>query len=124
MSRGKLLVLDDNAEFADVIRQFGEGEGFDVTVLTESTQFRNTYDTEKPDWIILDMIMPDMDGVEIIEWLSQVNNSVPVLLISGYNPAYSNAAKQIANAKGQFQVFSLTKPVSFKDLRSVLAQLE
>ena len=122
MPGDRLLVMDDEPDFADFVRRVGESSGFEVSVITDPRLFKKTYDAEKPDRIVLDIVMPDLDGIEIIEWLSSVGNKAPVLIVTGYNPHFAEAAKVFAKVKGRFSVTSLTKPMSVEDLREALKE--
>ncbi len=90
-------------------------------MINDPKLFKKTYDADKPDRIVLDIVMPELDGIEIIEWLSSVGNKAPVLIVTGYNPHFAEAAKVFAKVKGRFSVTSLTKPMSAKDLRESLS---
>jgi len=120
MDERRLLVVDDEADFAEVVRKVGERQGFTVEVLTDSREFEEVYERFRPTTIMLDIIMPDVDGIEIVQWLAKNGNKAKVIVATGYNPDFARAARGLALARGQFEVATLNKPVSMADLRAAL----
>jgi YesN/AraC family two-component response regulator len=68
---------------------------------------------------VLDIIMPDVDGIELVQWLGERNCQAKVIVVTGYNPLYSEAAGPLGEAQG-LTVTTLLKPVSLADLRVAL----
>jgi CheY-like chemotaxis protein len=121
MSLGKrLLVIDDEPSFAQLVGRVAGELGYAVTVTTEALQFRAAYLTEPPDVIVLDIVMPDQDGIELIEWLVGQGCRARILIISGYSPIFAEAAKLIGEVKGNLDVSLLRKPIKLADLRQHL----
>ena len=120
MTERRLLVVDDEPDFADVVRKVAERQGFVVEVLTDSRDFEEVYTRFAPSTIMLDIIMPDVDGIEIVQWLARHGNTAKVIVATGYNPDFARAARGLAQARGQFAVTTLNKPVSMADLRAAL----
>lgn len=121
MAVKRLLVLDDQPEFGLFAKRAAERLAFEVTVLDQPANFAATYEQFQPDVILLDIVMPRIDGIEIIQWLIQVENKAKVVICTGYNPQYALAAETLAKATGHFPVLSLSKPVAIKDLDAALS---
>ena len=115
-----LLVMDDEADFGSFVQKVGEKAGFEVTVISDTRKFKESYEALRPDKIVLDIVMPGMDGIEIIRWLLSLGNKAPVVIVSGYAPHYSKAAEIMADAEGHFSVTTLSKPVAVADLSAAL----
>ena len=64
-----LLIVDDEVDFGNLVRRVAEGLGFEVVVLSDSREFKETYNQLDPDKIVLDIVMPGIDGIEIVNWL-------------------------------------------------------
>lgn len=121
MTSGKrLLCVDDDASVLAVIQQVGTELGFEVEALASSTRFVETYMRVKPHVITLDIIMPDMDGIEIIQWLGDIESTSRVIILSGGGTTYTRYAKTLADAKGSLWATILAKPFRVADLRSAL----
>ncbi len=78
----------------------------------------------RPTTIILDMIMPGMDGNELVLWLAKQKCTARLIIITGYTPDYAENAKVLAQYKGIGTVTTLQKPVEVTELRAVLASPE
>ena len=64
--------------------------------------------------------MPDIDGMELIQWLADLDRPAQVIVVTGYSPEYVNMAKMLGEGKGLSTVLALTKPIKAKELRAAL----
>ena len=125
MTSRRLLIVDDEPDFADLVRRVGERNAFVVEVLGDSQRFAEAYQRFDPTVIVLDVVMPEVDGIEIVRWLASQGNEVPVILTTGYNPHFAEAAKILGNIKGNFSITTLEKPVGLAVIEAALnAQCE
>lgn len=113
--------MDDEVDFCEFVRKVGEMNDYDVTTLADATQFQKTYHRVKPHRIVLDIVMPGLDGISLIDWLASSGNLAGVVIVTGYNPNLADAAKVFAKIKGRFFVTTLTKPVTVAALSAALA---
>lgn len=116
----RLLSVDDDAQILAIIRTVAIELGFEIEALLDSSRFMTAYVRMKPDIITLDIVMPDIDGIELIRWLSDVGCGASVILLSGGSPLYVRAGQRLAEAKGSLRMSILSKPFSLADLRSAL----
>lgn len=116
----RLLVVDDEPDFADFVKRTAEGIGYDVFALSDPNQFKNTYAEFKPNVIVLDMVMPDIEGIELVQWLAEQNCEARILVVTGYNPYYSKMALGLGEVRG-LQVETHQKPISLAALRAALS---
>lgn len=121
MDPRKLLIVDDDEATGLLFKRVGEREGYGVRAVTRATEAKEAVVSDAPDVIILDMVMPDMDGIEMVGWLTGQGFQGRVILVSGFAEAYLQAASTMARAKGIADVAVLTKPVALDDLRRALA---
>jgi DNA-binding response OmpR family regulator len=120
MTEKRLLVIDDEPGFGAFVQQVAEGEGFTVCVTTRADEFKEALATFRPNIIALDVVMPDVEGIELLRYLADSNWTGPVLVISGYNPDYLRLAKALGGSRGLPSVTTLTKPIHARDLRAAL----
>jgi len=120
MGAQRLLVIDDQKDFADFVRKVAEDIGFEVTVINESPQFEAVYESVDPNVIVLDIVMPDRDGIEIVQSLVDSGNKAKVIIVTGYNPSYARVAELMASTRGSFTIETLNKPVRVAELRKAL----
>lgn len=81
----KILVIDDEPEITDIVKSFLSGAGYDVLVENSSVMGVEKAKLYKPDLIILDLMMPVMDGYEVCASIKKDMelSSIPVLLLTG-----------------------------------------
>jgi len=118
----RLLSVDDDPEMLSIIRTVAVDLGFTVETLAESARFMTTYNRVQPDTITLDLMMPDMDGIEIIQWLNDIESSAGVIILSGGARMYMNMGEKLARARGSLRTVLLTKPFAIDDLRTALVR--
>jgi len=119
MSKPLLVIIDDELEVAEFVGEVGESVGFDVNITTTSSDFQEALMNQNPSLIVMDIVMPDMDGIELIEWMSQQQLSVPLIIISGYS-GYIHMTETLAEKKGLTILGSLAKPFPVEDINSLL----
>ena len=84
----KILVVDDDANLRDLVRRFLEQQGFSVLTATDGPTAIQTVASQGPNLalVVLDMIMPGMDGEHVLQAMRTLQPDLPCLLISGcYN---------------------------------------
>ena len=120
MQDKRLLICDDEPAFGRFVKNVAEDLGYAVRVTTEGRAFIEAYGSFKPTTIVLDMIMPGMDGNEIVLWLAQQKSTARLIIITGYTPDYAAHAKVLAEYKGLRPVITLSKPIDVSELRAAL----
>ncbi len=77
----KILIVDDDPHIRELVRVFLRNEGFDLYEATDGVQALKRLETVKADLVILDVMMPNMDGWELCRQLKEVFD-VPVLMLT------------------------------------------
>lgn len=116
-SAKKILVVDDEVAILKFVSRVLKKKGFEVSLAKDGREGLKLADSIKPDLIITDIAMPDMDGIEFILTLVSKNKKAPVIAMSG-NKIGQNFIKaaRIFGAQG-----SMMKPFTAQDLtRAVL----
>lgn len=120
MAARQLLVIDDEADFMEFVRLVAEEIGYSVTTTSRAVEFQAAYKRAPPDVIVLDIVMPEVDGIELIQWLMEKESRSKIIVVTGFSPDYSRAAAILAGTRG-LSVTTLGKPVKLADLRQALA---
>jgi len=120
MMAKRLLIVDDEADFGISVHRVAAALGYEVQVTTRGRDFKEVYKRFDPTVVFLDIIMPEMDGIELIEWLASVHCTARVIVISGFTPLYAKTAVMLGEAKGLLSISRLTKPVSVAALTAAL----
>ncbi len=120
MTDRRLLVVDDEPEFAEFVRKVAAASGFEVEVTSDAAAFKKVYDAFDPTVVVLDVVMPEVDGMELVQWLAGRKSTVRLIVVTGYNPKYSELARKLGEARGLRSVTNLAKPVALAELRAAL----
>ena len=121
MDERRLLVVDDEPGFCEFVRTVASGLGYVVDVATSAAAFKEAYSAHKPTVIVLDVVMPDTDGIELINWLVDCKCTAHLVVVTGFTPKYAELAGKLGEAKGMRSVSILTKSVKVATLRDALA---
>jgi excisionase family DNA binding protein len=92
-----VLVVDDDEGSRALVRASLELEGFDVIEAASATEGLVAIDEEAPDLIFLDVMMPGMDGWEMLQRVQEKHGSTPVVMFSGKVDAAGEAAERGAS---------------------------
>ncbi len=76
-----ILVVDDEATIREVVRRYLEREGFRVREAADGYQALDLIQAEPPDLIVLDLMLPGMDGLTLIQHLRQ-DRSIPIVMLT------------------------------------------
>ncbi len=118
----RLLVVDDEPDFGEFVREVAEDLGYEVRVTTRGNDFKLLYEAFNPTVILLDIVMPEIDGTELVFWLAERHCTAEIIVATGYNPSYVAVASAIGQGKGLGSVTTLTKPIPIAKLRAALPQ--
>ena len=121
MADKRLLVVDDDIEFGEFVRKVGLDLGYAVEVRSDARTFQEAYRAFDPDTIVLDIVMPEVDGVELVQWLADQRSRAKVILITGFTAHYAEVARTLGEVKGLSSMTTLTKPVRLARLRAAIS---
>src|SRR5213083_1206167 len=84
MPKQRILVIDDEAAIRDSLRMTLEYEGYEFLGAATGQEGLALAEREAPDLVLLDVKMPGMDGIEVLDRLRSMNETLPVVVISGH----------------------------------------
>ncbi|AUI64766.1 response regulator transcription factor [Amycolatopsis sp. BJA-103] len=108
--QGRVLVVDDDETVRDVVRRYLEVAGFDVDVAGDGTEGLRLFSETGPDLVVLDVMMPGLNGLEVCRRLRQVSQ-VPVVMLTALGEEENRIAGLQLGADDY-----VTKPFSPKEL--------
>ncbi len=81
MSMGKILVVDDDNNICELLRLYIEKEGYEVIIANDGGQAVTKFKTEKPDLIMLDIMLPVLDGWQVCREIRKTSQC-PIIMLS------------------------------------------
>jgi two-component system, NtrC family, nitrogen regulation response regulator NtrX len=85
MSSPHILVVDDEADIRGLLKEILSEEGYEVDVAANAAQARASRARQIPDLVLLDIWMPDVDGITLLrEWSAGATDGCPVVMMSGH----------------------------------------
>jgi CheY-like chemotaxis protein len=113
-----ILVIDDDPQMRRLIARILMGASHAVREAADGRKGLALVREQRPDLVVCDLVMPDMEGIETILTLRSENAGLPIIAISGGNdPLYLNAASKLGASA------SLGKPFSPDELLNLVADL-
>ena len=119
----KLLVVDDQAGTTRVVEMIARQLGLNVRSLNSSAQATETFIAFKPNILMLDMIMPEKDGIDVLNEILLTGYPVKVVLTSGFSESYLRLAEGVAKFHENPDVSILRKPFRREELMDLLSRL-
>ncbi|MGZ5128083.1 MAG: response regulator [Actinomycetota bacterium] len=122
MSEQTILVVDDEEAIAEAVRARLESEGYQVVVAHDGPQAIQLHAEHRPDLVVLDLMLPGMDGLEVCQAI-QRNSWTPVLMLTARTEEADKVAGFAVGADDY-----LTKPFSLRELaarvKAILRRME
>lgn len=100
-----VLLVEDNADTATFVKELLEQRGHRVSIATNGGQALSAFAMRKPDFVVLDLILPGESGFEICERMKQAEENIPILVLSAIDMDDSRDLARRVGADGY-----LTKP--------------
>ncbi|MCP4040427.1 MAG: response regulator [Gammaproteobacteria bacterium] len=119
MNTRKLLVIDDEPDMSNLVRDVAITAGYEATATYRADVFQETYSPDL-DVIVIDLVIPWMNGVELIHFLADSGCRASLILISGFDPCVLDSAKELAQEQGLKVIGVLPKPIRVGDLTALL----
>jgi len=115
-----LVALDDDEEIVGVVAAIARRAGYEVAAATSASAFTAMVSSRVPEVVVLDLQMPEMDGIEMLRHLADMGSTADVVLVSGMDERTISAAEQYAAIRGLVVRGALQKPFVPDDLHEVL----
>ncbi len=115
-----LLILDDDPVVATIIRMMAERLNFDVAIADNAAAFFEALDLRKPSHIAVDLVMPVVDGVEILLELARRECKASIIITSGAGSRVLDAARRASSEKGLTVLGTLAKPFTFSRFKALV----
>ena len=91
MSKKKILIIEDESDQTMMVKARLEANGYEVSSAFDGAEGLNKVQQEKPDLVLLDLILPKMDGFEVFTFLRKdpQTKSIPVIVITAFGTEFA-----------------------------------
>ena len=120
MPSKKLLIVDDHTGVTSVIRMTAARMGFTCEIINRPEDAAAAFLSFRPDLVILDMMMPETDGIDVLNTIVRTDIPAKFILISGYGDEFLRMGEQIVKRHRDEPVSFLKKPFRRDELVEVL----
>lgn len=107
----KLLIVDDDVGLTKVYERIAIELGFEVRVVNDSHQATEAFLAFRPDLAVLDLMMPEKDGIDVLNEILLADTSARIIVTSGFGDAMLRLAKSVATFHTSDRVSVLKKPL-------------
>jgi len=84
MPEKKVLLVDDELDLLEIMKTKIRSWGYEVTAISESGKVIKAMDDTKPDVMILDYLMPDIDGITLLKKIRAIDKKIPVIMFTAH----------------------------------------
>ena len=118
----RVLVIDDDNTVCELVSALARTMGLVCDTTKDATSFLDRV-TPETSLILLDLMMPEMDGIEVLRLLGERQSKARILLISGMDKRVLETAEKLAQSLGLSVVGHLQKPFPLNELRDILSSI-
>lgn len=118
-SKTKILVVDDNQTLLEMLNESLVEHGYDVVYSHDGKEATKLFSEFNPDIVLTDIVMPDIDGIELLLNLRKINSDIKIMAMSGGNRGHAETYLNMAEKLGANKI--ITKPF---DIAELLKQLD
>lgn len=121
-NRQKIYIIDDELQTAMLFSEYAKLIDYEAAIYTNAIDFfsePNTY--PEGSIMLLDLNMPEMDGIEVMRRMVETGNLLPLILVSGYDTGVLHSAEQLARACSLEIIATIKKPFDFETFKSIMA---
>jgi len=113
----RVLIVDDDVDVREAVREVMTAHGAEVVVVCSVTEALGRLESDRFDLVLTDLRMPDRDGLEMLREVKRIDETLPVILMTGYGDLESSVEALRLEADD-----FLTKPLNLGELQRIVAR--
>ena len=114
----RILVVDDEQDICDWMSLVLSQNGYEVATLTDSTKVADTLRKHQYHIVILDLMMPKMDGIAVLEQIRRIDDDIAIVVFTG-NPTVDSAIRALRGRVSDY----IKKPCDVDELNETIEQI-
>ncbi|MDD5688254.1 MAG: response regulator [Elusimicrobia bacterium] len=115
----KILVVDDDLNICEMLRFILESQGYVVSTINDGKEALNSVKEDKPELVLLDIVLPSMNGIEVLRNIKEIDENIKVIMIT----AYSNYGEKIVEAFRLGACDCIFKPFNIEYLKESILEV-
>jgi CheY-like chemotaxis protein len=115
----RILIVDDEVRVAELLAESVRMQGYEAIVASSGTEGLALLEQRHPEAVFLDIVMPQMNGIEVLRRIRETNRNLPVIVITGHA-----SPEQIDEARRLGITECIEKPFVLKQISEALLSLE
>lgn len=116
--RINILIIDDDRDICEYMKTLLEATGYSVETLSDPTQAEETIRADEYHLLIVDLMMPKMDGIELIKGIRKIDSDVAIIVFTGY-PSVETAVDALKLSVSDY----IKKPFDVDDFREKVSDV-
>jgi DNA-binding NtrC family response regulator len=113
-----ILIVDDDKDVCEYLQDFLTADGYSVSIVNDPTQALETLREREFHVAVLDLMMPKLSGIDLLEQIRRVDDDIAVIILTGY-PSLETATASIEHEVSAY----IRKPFSIDEFRDALARI-
>jgi DNA-binding response OmpR family regulator len=114
----RLLVVEDDANVAAVLAETFQAEGHETAIEHTGAEALAAIERNRPDAVILDIVLPEIDGIEVLRRIRSTDATLPVIIVSGHG-----TSQRLEEARRLGVADIITKPAILKHFTEALGRI-
>lgn len=123
MKKKKVLVVDDEVDFLEMIKLRLEANNYEVVTAFDGKEALEKVKKDKPDAVLLDVLMPGIDGIDVLKKIRKENDKLPIFIITAFSNEERFKLANKFNASGfilktsdlQSEINNITSAIAIAD---------
>jgi CheY-like chemotaxis protein len=116
----RLLVVDDQDSITKIVSKIGTRLGYEVRTVNDPTRAFDEFEDFRPDVLAIDLVMPEVDGIDILHKILAMGTNARIIIMSGFGKGYLRLGQEVATFHDHPAISTLAKPFRRADLIAVL----
>ncbi len=119
-ANGRVLFVDDEPDVVEPLMEMARALGFGARLLEDGTSFQEAMASFGPTHVVLDLVMPQIDGIDILLALSRLEAPPRIIVMTGYHWGVMESARILAESHQLRDIGWLKKPVDLDTFEALL----
>ena len=113
-NKSVILIIEDDEQHRGFLCEFLSLSGFDVIAARNGKEGIRLYKNYRSDLVLTDIVMPEMDGFEVVQTILSLDTGMPIIAMSGYSKCHKSSYLNMISMLGADAV--LSKPINSRKL--------